>query len=287
MSESSYLANPANDAPSSDAPSASQSHESQSLASQCTASALLEVEGLHVSTSDGEVEILKDVNFAVNHGELHALMGPNGSGKSTLAAVLMGSGEYEVTQGVVRFKGEDITSWPAEERGQAGVFLAFQYPQEIPGVSVRNFMTQALRARKNTDVSSIETYMLMQEWMERLAISTSFMDRYLNEKFSGGEKKRNEVLQMAMLDPEVAILDETDTGLDIDALRIVATGITEVRAERSALGVLVITHFQRLLKELRPDYVHVMVDGTIVDTGSYELAEKLEKDGYESYTTTA
>ena len=246
---------------------------------------LFEIDGLHVATAEDGTEILRGVDLAVGAGELHALMGPNGSGKSTLAAALLGSPEYEVTGGSIRFKGEDITSWPPEVRGKAGLFLAFQYPQEIPGVSLRNFLTQALRARKGTDVSSIETYMAMSEWMERLSIESSLMDRYLNEGFSGGEKKRNEILQLAVLEPEMAILDETDTGLDIDAVRIVATGLREVRSARPELGVLAITHFQRILTDLRPDRVHVLLDGRIVESGSAELADRLEREGYERYTS--
>ncbi len=250
------------------------------------AAPLFEIDSLHVATVDGVTEILRGVDLVVGAGELHALMGPNGSGKSTLAAALLGSPEYEVTSGSIRFKGEDITSWPPEVRGKAGLFLAFQYPQEIPGVSVRNFLTQALQARKGTDVSSIETYMTMVEWMERLSIDSALMDRHLNEKFSGGEKKRNEILQMAVLEPDMAILDETDTGLDIDALRIVATGLQEVRAERPELGVLAITHFQRILTSgLQPDRVHVLLDGRIVESGGPELADRLERDGYERYAS--
>ena len=245
---------------------------------------LFEIDGLHVATAEGRSEILRGVDLVIGAGELHALMGPNGSGKSTLAAALLGSPEYEVTRGSIRFKGEDITSWPPEVRGKAGLFLAFQYPQEIPGVSVRNFLTQALQARKGTDVSSIETYMTMVEWMERLSIDSALMDRHLNEKFSGGEKKRNEILQMAVLEPDMAVLDETDTGLDIDALRIVATGLQEVRAERPELGVLAITHFQRILTSgLEPDRVHVLLDGRIVESGGPELADRLEREGYERY----
>ena len=247
---------------------------------------LFEIDGLHVATADGGVEILRGVDLVVGAGELHLLMGPNGSGKSTLASTLLGSPEYEVTSGSIRFKGEDITSWPPEVRGKAGLFLAFQYPQEILGVSVRNFLTQALQARKGTDVSSIETYMTMVEWMERLAIDSQLMERHLNEKFSGGEKKRNEILQMAVLEPEMAILDETDTGLDIDALRIVATGLKEVRSERPELGVLAITHFQRILTAgLEPDRVHVLVDGRITTSGGPELADQLEREGYERFAS--
>ena len=245
---------------------------------------LFEIDGLCASTAEDGVEILRGVDLVVRAGEMHTLMGPNGSGKSTLAATLLGSPEYEVTAGSIRFKGEDITSWPPEVRGKAGLFLAFQYPQEIPGVSIRNFLTQALQARKGNEVSSIETYMAMREWMDRLAIESALMDRYLNEGFSGGEKKRNEILQLAVLEPEMAVLDETDTGLDIDALRIVATGLKEVRSERPELGVLAITHFKRILTAgLEPDHVHVLMDGRIVDSGGAELADRLERDGYERY----
>lgn len=250
-----------------------------------TSPPLFVINGLHVTTADGDTEILRGVDLVVNAGELHALMGPNGSGKSTLATALLGNPEYVVTKGTIRFKGEDITSWPPEVRAKAGLFLAFQYPQEIPGVSVRNFLTQALQARKGTDVSTIETYVTMREWMQRLSIDSSFMDRYLNEKFSGGEKKRNEILQMAVLEPDMAILDETDTGLDIDALGVVATGLGAVRAERPGLGVLAITHFQRLLTELQPDRVHVLIDGRIVESGGAGLADRVEREGYERYTS--
>ena len=249
-----------------------------------SAEPLFEIDGLRVAPVEGGAEILRGVDLTVGAGELHALMGPNGSGKSTLAATLLGSPEYEVTSGRIRFKGEDITSWPPEVRGKAGIFLAFQYPQEIPGVSIRNFLTQALQSRKGTDVSSIETYMAMREWMERLAIDPELMERYLNEGFSGGEKKRNEILQLAVLEPDMAILDETDTGLDIDAMRIVATGLHEVRRERPDLGVLTITHFQRILTDLKPDRVHVLLDGRIVDSGGGELAARLEREGYEGYS---
>jgi Fe-S cluster assembly ATP-binding protein len=244
---------------------------------------LFEIEGLHVTAAEGGDEILRGVDLVIEAGQVHALMGPNGSGKSTLASTLLGSPEYVVTRGSIRLKGEDITAWPADVRGKAGMFLAFQYPQEIPGVSVRNFLTQALQARKGTEVSSIETYMALQEWMERLDMDSSFMDRYLNEGFSGGEKKRNEILQMAILQPELAVLDETDSGLDIDALRVVATGVREVRTDRPEMAVLVITHYQRLLDELHPDRVHVIIDGRIVESGGPQLAQRLESDGYEGY----
>jgi Fe-S cluster assembly ATP-binding protein len=210
-------------------------------------------------------------------------MGPNGSGKSTLAQALLGSPEYEVTQGEIRFKGDDVTTWDADVRGKAGMFLAFQYPQTIPGVSVLNFLRQALSARKGIDLSVLELRLSIMEWMGRLGMDESFMDRYLNEGFSGGEKKRNEILQMAILEPEVAILDETDSGLDIDALRIVAQGVAEVRRDRPELGVVVITHYQRILELLQPDVVHILIDGRVVDRGGPELAQRLEEEGYEAW----
>ncbi len=244
---------------------------------------LFEIKGLHAATAEGEIEILKGVDLTVGAGEVHALMGPNGSGKSTLANVLLGSPEYEVTAGSISFKGEDITEWPADVRGKAGMFLAFQYPQEIPGVSVINFLRQALSARKGIDLSVLELRLSIMEWMERLEMDPTFADRYLNEGFSGGEKKRNEILQMAILEPEMAVLDETDSGLDIDALRVVATGVQEVRLDRSELGVLAITHYQRLLTELKPDRVHVLIDGQVVESGGPELSERLEREGYERF----
>ena len=240
---------------------------------------LLEIEDLHVSAAG--VEILRGLDLAVPAGEVHALMGPNGSGKSTLANVLLGSPEYEVTRGAVRFKGDDITDWGADIRGKAGIFLAFQYPQAIAGVSVLNFLRQALSARKGIDFSILELRLAIMEWMERLDMDPAFADRYLNEGFSGGEKKRNEILQMAILEPELAILDETDSGLDIDALKVVARGVQEVRAERPELGVLAITHYQRLLDHLQPDRVHVLSEGRVIASGGMELAARLEAEGYE------
>ena len=244
---------------------------------------LFEIEGLHAATVEGEIEILRGVDLTVGAGEVHALMGPNGSGKSTLANVLLGSPEYVATSGSIRFRGEDVTEWPADVRGKAGMFLAFQYPQEIPGVSVINFLRQALSARKGIDLSILELRLAIMEWMERLDMDPNFADRYLNEGFSGGEKKRNEILQMAILEPEMAILDETDSGLDIDALRVVARGVQEVRNDRPELGVLAITHYQRLLSELEPDRVHVLIDGRIVESGGPELAQRLEHEGYERF----
>ena len=245
-------------------------------------SPLFEVRGLHAGTDDG-TPILNGVDLTVGLGELHALMGPNGSGKSTLASVLLGSPEYTITAGSVLLRGEDITDWPPDVRGKAGVFLAFQYPLEVAGVSVINFLRQALSARKGIDLSVLELRLAIMEWMERLGMDPSFAERYLNEGFSGGEKKRNEILQMAILEPEIAILDETDSGLDIDALTMVANGVAEVRRERPELGVVAITHYQRLLEHLRPDVVHVLLDGRIVAQGGAEVAERLERDGYDAF----
>jgi Fe-S cluster assembly ATP-binding protein len=248
---------------------------------------LFEIDDLHVVVEeDGTAgpEILKGVNLVVQPGEIHALMGPNGSGKSTLANTLLANPEYRVTQGALRYKGEDITAWGTDVRAKAGMFLAFQYPQEIAGVPVRSFLQQALAARKNIDdLSALETRLAIMEWMERLHMDASFADRYLNEGFSGGEKKRNEILQMAILEPELAILDETDSGLDIDALRVVADGVQEVRKDRPEMGVVLITHYQRLLDHLTPDRVHILIDGRIVDSGGPELSERLEKEGFESW----
>ncbi len=228
-------------------------------------------------------EILKGVDLRVNPGEVHAVMGPNGSGKSTLGNTLLGSPEYEVTAGSITFDGDDVTDWPTDERAKAGMFLAFQYPQEIAGVSVIQFLRQALSARKGIDLSVLELRLATMEWMERLGMDSAFVDRYLNEGFSGGEKKRNEIMQLAILEPKLAILDETDSGLDIDALRTVAKGLREVKSDRPDMGVVLITHYQRLLDEVTPDVVHIMIDGRIVTTGGMELVERLEADGYESF----
>ena len=244
---------------------------------------LLRVEDLHAKPTEGDAEILRGLSITVNEGEVHAIMGPNGSGKSTLANVLLASPEYDVLSGQVFFKGDNINEWPTDARAKAGIFLGFQYPQEIAGVSVIQFLRQALSARKGIDLSILELRLSAMSWMKRLGMDSTFVDRYLNEGFSGGEKKRNEIMQMAILEPDLAILDETDSGLDIDALRIVAQGIREVRKERPAMGIVLITHYQRLLDELQPDVVHILIDGKIVKSGGMELAEELEKSGYEAY----
>ena len=236
--------------------------------------------------TDPTDEILRGVSLSIAAGEVHAIMGPNGCGKSTLASTLLASPEYEVTSGDLFFKGESITEWTTDVRAKAGIFLAFQYPQEIAGVSVIQFLRQSLSARKGIDLSVLELRLSAMDWMKRLGMDSSFVDRYLNEGFSGGEKKRNEIMQMALLEPDFAVLDETDSGLDIDALRIVAKGIREVRVDRPNMGILLITHYQRLLDELQPDHVHIMIDGRIVKSGGMEVAAELEKNGYEAYKAT-
>jgi Fe-S cluster assembly ATP-binding protein len=244
---------------------------------------LLEIRDLHVSAEDGSIPILRGVDLRVGTGEVHALMGPNGAGKSTLAAALLGHPAYRVTQGQILLNGEDVTGWATDVRAKAGLFLAFQYPETIEGVSVSSFLRQAMAARKGTEVSVLEVRVLMTEWMERLGMEPSFASRHLNQGFSGGEKKRNEILQMALLQPLVAVLDETDSGLDIDALRVVGRGVREVRAEQPELGVLAITHYERLLMELVPDVVHILMDGRVVATGGPEMAALVERAGYEEW----
>ncbi len=242
----------------------------------------LQIEDLHVAV-DGR-EILRGLTLEVGAGKLHALMGPNGSGKSTLANALLGNPVYEITSGRIVLEGEDITALPTDERAARGLFLGFQHPEEIPGVSVFNFLRQAMSRRKGIDDFSIlEVRMQIMAWSKRLGMDDRFQDRYLNEGFSGGEKKRNEVLQMALLEPELAVLDETDSGLDIDALREVAAGIQEVRKDRPQLGILLITHYQRILDHLVPDVVHVLVDGRVVRTGGPELAYTVEAQGFDTF----
>jgi Fe-S cluster assembly ATP-binding protein len=243
---------------------------------------VLQVDDLHVSVDDRE--ILRGVSLRVDAGSIHALMGPNGSGKSTLAQTLLANPAYQVTGGRILLKGEDVTALPTDERAARGLFLGFQHPEEIPGVSVFNFLRQAMARRKGiNDFSVLEVRMKLLEWTKRLGMDNEFTERYLNEGFSGGEKKRNEMLQMAMLEPDVAVLDETDSGLDIDALRAVADGIAEVRADRPELGILTITHYQRILDYLVPDVVHVLVDGRIVATGDADLARDVESKGFDAF----
>jgi len=240
---------------------------------------LLQIENLHASA--GEMEILNGVNLTVHHGEIHALMGPNGSGKSTLASVLMGSPVYKVNEGRILYKGEDVTAAPPTERGAAGMFLAFQHPEAIPGVSVIQFLRQALSNRTGADLTVLELRLKVMDAMKGLGMDSSFADRYLNEGFSGGERKRNEVLQMAVLLPELAIMDETDSGLDIDALRTVADGVNNLTGPER--GFLIITHYQRLLDYITPDHVHIFMDGRVIQSGGAKLAAKLEEEGYDSF----
>ena len=240
---------------------------------------MLKIENLHASVDS--TPILNGVNLEINSGEVHAIMGPNGSGKSTLANVLMGNPVYEVTDGKIIFDNEDITEEPVDNRAKKGMFLAFQYPESIPGVTIVNMLKTALTNIEETEYTTVELRLKVAEAMKDLGLSPDFADRYLNEGFSGGERKRNEILQLAVLDPMLAILDETDSGLDVDGLRIVGEGITNLKNEDR--GYLVVTHYQRLLEYVKPDYVHVFVDGNIVETGGRELSDKLEKEGYESY----
>ncbi|MBW3665988.1 MAG: Fe-S cluster assembly ATPase SufC [Actinobacteria bacterium] len=242
---------------------------------------LLQIENLHAGVED--FEILKGVDLTVRQGEIHALMGPNGSGKSTLASVLMGNPVYKVSEGRILYKGEDVTAAPPTDRGAAGMFLAFQHPEAIPGVSVIQFLRQALSNRTGTELTVLELRLKVMDAMKELGIESSFADRYLNEGFSGGERKRNEVLQMAVLEPELAIMDETDSGLDIDALRTVADGVNKLTGPDR--GFLIITHYQRLLDYITPDHVHIFLDGRIVESGGPELGERLEEEGYESFRT--
>jgi Fe-S cluster assembly ATP-binding protein len=237
----------------------------------------LEIQNLHVRTE--EREILHGVDLNVAKGETHALMGPNGSGKSTLANALMGNPNYEITEGKILLDGEDITEADPDERARAGLFLAFQYPATIPGVSVANFLRMAVNAGREEPIKVKEFGQLLGKHMELLKIDRAFTSRYLNEGFSGGEKKRAEILQLAMLSPSYAVLDETDSGLDIDALRIVSGGVNAMRGPER--GFLIITHYTRVLGYVKPDFVHIMLDGRIVREGGSELAGELEEKGYE------
>lgn len=242
---------------------------------------MLSIKNLHASI--GEKEILKGINLEVKAGEVHAIMGPNGAGKSTLSAVVAGNENYEVTEGEIILDGEDLGDLAPEERAHKGVFLSFQYPVEIPGVSVTNFMRSAInetrKAKGLEEMPANEMLKVIREKSELLEIDRKFLSRSLNEGFSGGEKKRNEIFQMAMLDPKLAILDETDSGLDIDALRIVANGVNKLKSDKNA--VIVITHYQRLLDYIVPDFVHVLHNGKIVKSGGAELAHELEEKGYD------
>ena len=238
----------------------------------------LEIINLHVRTEDRE--ILRGVDLNIDKGEIHALMGPNGSGKSTLAKTLLGHPSYEVTEGKIVFKGEDITEAEPHERSKAGLFLAFQDPVSIPGVSVANFLRMAINAKQDEPIRVKEFGTKLQHAIELLDVDRAFTSRHLNDGFSGGQKKRAEILQMAMLSPDVAILDETDSGLDIDALRTVAEGVQKLHDEQQ-LGALIITHYQRILHYVKPQFVHILMDGRIVLEGGVELVERLEREGYD------
>jgi Fe-S cluster assembly ATP-binding protein len=247
--------------------------------------AALEIRNLHVSIEETGEPILRGVDLTIKQGEIHALMGPNGSGKSTLANALMGNPAYEVTAGQIIFDGEDLLEMEPDARSRAGLFLAFQYPVSIPGVTVANFLRQAINSRMKADdpdskgVSVPQFVRMLRSKMDELDMDHSFAGRYLNEGFSGGEKKRAEILQMATLEPKIAILDETDSGLDIDALRVVSEGVNKLKGPD--LGVLVITHYQRILNYIKPDRVHVMFEGRIVESGGPDMALRLEDSGYE------
>jgi Fe-S cluster assembly ATP-binding protein len=242
---------------------------------------MLSIKNLHASI--GDKEILKGINLEVKAGEIHAIMGPNGAGKSTLASIIAGNENYEVTEGEISLDGEDLSELAPEERAHKGVFLSFQYPVEIPGVSVTNFMRTAINEKRKAngqeEMPANVMLKVIREKSELLEIDRKFLSRSLNEGFSGGEKKRNEIFQMAMLEPKLAILDETDSGLDIDALRIVANGVNKLKSDQNA--IVVITHYQRLLDYIVPDFVHVLYDGKIVKSGGKELAHELEEKGYD------
>ena len=249
--------------------------------------ALLELKNLHVALEDRSIEIVRGVDLAVDTNQVHAVMGPNGSGKSTLAYALMGHPGYAITDGQILFDGEDVTELAADERAQRGLFLAFQYPHAVPGVTVTSFLRSAINAIRKARAGADDPVPIPEfrdelfAAMERLRIPRELAQRYLNQGFSGGEKKRIEILQMAMLKPRIAVLDETDSGLDIDALRVIADGVQALVGPE--MGALVITHYQRILNHIRPDFVHVFVDGRIVEEGGPELAHKLEAKGYKAY----
>ena len=246
---------------------------------------ILKIEDLEAKVASEDLDILNGLNLDIGSGEIHAIMGPNGSGKSTLAKVLAGHPGYEATAGRVLFRGEDLLELDADERSRLGIFVAFQYPVEIPGVSIANFLRTALQAHLSDEeeLDIFEFSDMLTERMSMLEMDISFAERHVNDGFSGGEKKRNEILQMAVLKPTLAVMDETDSGLDIDALKIVANGVNKLTEEDPGMSILLITHYQRLLNYIRPDFVHVMVDGKIVRSGGPEIALELEKDGYKTW----
>jgi len=246
---------------------------------------LLRIDGLQAKVAEEDAGILNGVDLEIGAGEIHAIMGPNGSGKSTLAKVLAGHPGYEPTAGTVTFGGRDLLELEVDERSRAGLFLAFQYPVDIPGVSIANFLRTAVQAHlpEGEELDIFDFTDILSERMEMLEMDLSFAERHVNDGFSGGEKKRNEILQMAMLQPKLAVMDETDSGLDIDALQVVAAGVNKLREEDPEMSILLITHYQRLLDYIQPDFVHVMVDGRIVKSGGPDVALALEKGGYREY----
>jgi Fe-S cluster assembly ATP-binding protein len=249
---------------------------------------ILKIEKLHAKVAEDDHEIIQGLDLVIGKGEVHAIMGPNGSGKSTLAKVIAGHPGYEVTAGTIQFDGEDILGLAPDERSRAGIFLAFQYPVEIPGVSIANFLRTALQAHRGEgeELDLFDFQDLLLERMKMLDMDPSFAERHVNDGFSGGEKKRNEILQMAVLQPRLAVMDETDSGLDIDALRIVSEGVNTLTKEQPEMALLLITHYQRMLNYVEPHHVHVMVDGRIVRSGGPEVAIQLEEEGYASWRET-
>jgi Fe-S cluster assembly ATP-binding protein len=246
---------------------------------------ILKIAGLRAKVAEEDLEILKGVDLTLRKGEVHAIMGPNGSGKSTLAKVLAGHPGYEATGGTVEFRDQSLLELEPDERSRAGIFLAFQYPVDIPGVSIANFLRTAVQAHlpEGEELDLFDFQDMLLERMEMLEMDPSFAERHVNDGFSGGEKKRNEILQMAVLKPSLALMDETDSGLDIDALKIVAAGVNKLAEENPEMTVLLITHYQRLLDYIKPHFVHVMVDGRIVQSGGAEIALELEEEGYKSW----
>jgi Fe-S cluster assembly ATP-binding protein len=251
-----------------------------------TNQAVLDIKDLHAVIAETRQEILQGINLAIAPGEVHVVMGPNGSGKSTLANVIAGNPTYSLSQGSISLHGEDISDYPPDVRAKKGIFLAFQQPEEIPGVPLSQFLRQAMSERKSTPVSVLEVRVQLREWLQRLNLNPSFAERQLNTGFSGGEKKRNEILQMAALSPDLAILDETDSGLDIDGLKVVVEGINIIKDGNPDIAILIVTHYANILKDIDVNKVHIFLNGKIVETGDKELASIVEKNGYAKWLTS-